>query len=86
MPELRRFVFTIRAVTDGGTVVKSGTTVEELEDALWDLYEREILPFAPDEDDLDDLDDEDDAGIELDEEYDDLEPPADTPAPPTKEA
>ncbi len=69
MATVRSIVYTIRLVTDGGTVVKAGTTIEKLEDDLWALYDADLIPFPPAEDDDDD---EDEAGLELDEEADAL--------------
>ena len=75
-------VYTIRVVTDKGTVVKSGTDFDKLEDDLWALYEEELCPFAPDEDEEDD---EDQAGLELDEEFDALREPTGDDLPPNHE-
>ncbi len=85
MATVRSIVYTIRLVTDKGTVVKAGTTIDKLEDDLWALYDADLIPFPPAEDDDDGEDDEDEAGIDLDEEADALADTKDLDLPPEPE-
>lgn len=63
--KLRSIKFTITVDTNKQTIVKEGEGAEALEDALWELYDADLLPFAP-EDDEDDDDEDDDSPLEKD--------------------
>jgi hypothetical protein len=62
MPEeLRAITFSITVETNKRTIVKEGSDAGALEDALWELYDEDLLPFAPDEEEEDDDDADDDS-------------------------